>query len=103
VTAPDPGPPCSLCPLPATVAVEPPRRTLARGPDPSDDSYSVTVILPDAPLCAEHERQVRQGDMLLGWCDDERCRTYGQAGGVSTCGGEYKGLVPAKPRCHPSK
>ncbi len=103
MTAPDPGSPCALCPLPATVVVDPPRRTLARGPDPNDDSYSVTVILPDVLLCAEHARHVRQGDVLLGWCDDERCRIYGEAGSVSACGDEYTKLVPAKPRCHRAK
>lgn len=80
-----------------------PRRTLARGVDPGDDSYSVTVVLPDVPLCAEHATGVRLGDLVIGWCDHERCRTYGEAGGVSACGATYQRLAPAKPRSHPSK
>jgi hypothetical protein len=80
---------CVLCSHPATEAVEPSRRTLARGADPSDDSFSVTVILPDVPLCGEHARAIREGDRLVGWCDDERCRTYGELGEPSPCGEPY--------------
>ncbi len=72
---------------------DPPRRTLDRGPDPDDDSYSITVILPDVPLCDEHAHGVGQGDVVLGWCDDDRCRTYGEAGEPSGCGAEYKRLA----------
>ncbi|MHB8438660.1 MAG: hypothetical protein ACYDD4_05795 [Acidimicrobiales bacterium] len=60
--------------------------------DPGDPSFSVTVILPDVPLCAEHTRDVRQGDRLVGWCDDERCRKYGEIGELSVCGDPYKKL-----------
>lgn len=103
MTAPAPGSTCVLCRLPAAVLTEPPRRTLARGPDPSDDSYSVTVILPDVPLCTDHSLGVQQGEVLLGWCDDERCRIYGEAGAVSACGDEYARLVPGRPRLRPAK
>jgi len=96
VTSPDPGLPCALCSQPATVSIEPPRRTLGRGPDPSDPSYSVTVILPDVMLCAEHAFEVRQGDTLIGWCDDERCRVYGEVGEMSPCGHKFDKLAPRK-------
>lgn len=103
MTVADPVATCAICLLPAADLVEPPRRTLARGPDPSDDSFSVTVILPDVPLCNDHACGLRQGDVHLGWCDDERCRAYGEAGRLSACGGEYRALVATKPRCHPSR
>lgn len=92
MTAPAVGSSCALCGRPATIVIEPKRRTLDRGPDPSDQSFSVTVILPDALLCADHGAHVRQGDLLLGWCDDERCRTYGEAGTSSACGCDYTKL-----------
>jgi hypothetical protein len=85
---------CVLCREPATEMIEPPRRTLARGLDPTDPSYSVTVILPDVALCAVHTLDVRQGERLVGWCDDQRCRTYGELGEPSACGGPYKRLGP---------
>jgi hypothetical protein len=81
---------CALCGGPATEMIEPPRRTFARGLDPSDPSYSVTVILPDVALCAGHALDVRQGEKLVGWCDDQRCRTYGELGGTSACGDPYQ-------------
>jgi hypothetical protein len=87
---------CALCSRPATKAIEPPRRTLARGVDPGDPSYSVTVILPDVALCAEHALDVRQGERLVGWCDDQRCRTYGELGEPSACGHAYEKLSPHK-------
>lgn len=80
---------CVLCSQPATEAIEPSRRTLARGADPTDESYSVTVILPDVPLCGVHARAIRDGSRLVGWCDDERCRTYGELGKPSACGEPY--------------
>lgn len=83
---------CVLCGEPAVTTVEPPRRTLARGVDPTDPSYSVTVILPDVALCAEHTLDVRQGGRLVGWCDDPRCRTFGEIGESSPCGGPYAKL-----------
>ncbi len=86
-------PSCALCGEPATEMVEPPRRTLARGLDPGDASYSVTVILPDIPLCAAHAIDVRHGELVVGWCDDARCRTYGELGEPSSCGGAYEKLA----------
>ncbi len=77
---------CALCDKPATATIEPTRRTLARGADPSDDSFSVTVILPDVPVCVEHALAIREGTRLVGWCDDEECRTYGELGETSPCG-----------------
>jgi hypothetical protein len=85
---------CALCGGPATEMLDPPRRTLARGLDPSDPSYSVTVILPDVALCVGHALDVRHGERLVGWCDDQRCRTYGELGGPSACGDPYKKLGP---------
>jgi hypothetical protein len=88
--------PCVLCGAPATEAIDPPRRTLARGLDPSDPSYSVTVILPDIALCTQHSRDVRQGERLIGWCDDQRCRSYGALGEPSACALPYERLGPTK-------
>jgi hypothetical protein len=83
---------CAMCGQPATTVIDPPRRTLDRGPDPTDQSYSITVMLPDVPLCGEHVRDVRQGDRIVGWCDDQRCRTYGEVGETSACGEQYGAL-----------
>jgi hypothetical protein len=69
---------------------------MTRGLDPSDPSYSVTVILPDIDLCAQHYLEVRQGARLVGWCDDPRCRTYGALGEPSPCGHPYEELAPHK-------
>jgi hypothetical protein len=96
VTSLDPGSHCALCGQLATVVIAPPRRTLTRGLDPNDRAYSLTVILPDVALCAEHDLAVRQRDTVIGWCDDERCRTYGEVGASSACGGLYKQLPPSK-------
>lgn len=90
------GPTCALCGVPATETIEPPRRTLARGLDPSDPSYSVTFILPDIALCPEHALDVRRGEGLVGWCDDARCRTYGGLGEASPCGQPFEKLGPGK-------
>ncbi|HSZ35604.1 MAG TPA: hypothetical protein VK773_00825 [Acidimicrobiales bacterium] len=76
----------------------PKRRTLDRGPDPDDTSYSITVILPDVPLCDTHTRDVLQGDLRLGWCDDPHCRNYGEAGGPSPCGSPYDEIAPKRNR-----
>jgi hypothetical protein len=75
---------------------EPPRRTFDRGLDPDDDSFAITVILPEVPLCDEHILVARDGNLHLGWCDDERCRTYGEAGEPSPCGAPYGQLAPNK-------
>jgi len=102
MTTPIPESVCALCGNQMTVTVEPSRRTLARGLDPSDEEYSVTVILPDIPLCDEHAEDVRQGERLVGWCDDPLCRTYGEVGQASPCGEEFKkmatGSRPRSPR-----
>lgn len=90
------GPSCVLCGEPAMETLEPPRRTLARGVDPRDPSYSVTVILPDVALCAEHVVDVRNGTRLVGWCDDQRCRIYGALGEPSACGHPYEKLGPSR-------
>jgi hypothetical protein len=86
---------CAICGAAATDAVEPLRRTLARGTDPTDSSYSVTVILPDVMLCAAHAEELGQGDRQVGWCDDERCRRYGELDARSACGDPYKKVGPA--------
>ncbi len=65
------------------------RRTLDRGPDPDDNSYSIIVILPDVPLCDAHTRDVLSGDLHLGWCDDPGCRRFGEEGQPSACGTPY--------------
>lgn len=83
---------CVLCNEPATESMAPPRKTLARGTDPSDPSYSVTVILPDVSLCAAHAYEVGDGDRAIGWCDHQACRTYGELGQPSACGELYKSL-----------
>jgi hypothetical protein len=83
---------CCLCDHEATMSVEPSRRTLERGLDPGDTSYSVTVILPDIPLCTEHGADVQRGAVLIGWCDDERCRTFGEFGKESACGSPFTKL-----------
>ncbi|MGH9043769.1 MAG: hypothetical protein ACRDVP_02835 [Acidimicrobiales bacterium] len=87
---------CVLCGDPATESIEPPRKTLARGIDPGDPSYSVTVILPKVSVCAAHAHDVHHGDRAIGWCDDERCRTYGELGQPSACGDPYKKLNPGR-------
>jgi hypothetical protein len=89
-------PACALCGEPATETIDPPRRTLARGLDPADPSYSVTVILPDVALCAEHTLDVRHGGRYIGWCDEPRCRIYGEVGKPSSCGDLYEKLGPGK-------
>lgn len=89
-------PSCALCGQPATEMTQPSRRTLARGLDPADTSYSVTVILPDMALCAEHTSDVRQGERLVGWCDEPPCRAYGEVGKPSPCGNPYQKLGPGK-------
>ncbi len=87
-----PSPICVLCGRDGTVALDPPRRTFARGADPSDTSYSIIAVLPDIALCEEHAEDVRGRDVSVGWCDDERCRLYGERGENSPCGEPYKEL-----------
>ena len=92
MTAPDAAAVCDLCDRPASVTVEPSRRTVARGADPVDPSLSVIAVLPDAVLCAAHADEVGRGEVSLGWCDDDRCRLYGEAGLVSPCGAPFTKL-----------
>jgi hypothetical protein len=95
---------CAFCSRPARVTVDPPRRTLARGLDPTDPSYSVTILLPDVLLCLEHALDVRQGNTIVGWCDDPLCRAYGEVGQISACGNQYKKLGPSnRSQSSPSK
>ncbi len=83
---------CVICGRAGTVAIDPPRRTFARGADPSDSSYSIIAVLPDITLCEEHAEDVRSREVAVGWCDDERCRLYGESGEASPCGEPYKEL-----------
>ena len=87
-----PLPACAVCGSAGAVQVEPPRRTFARGADPSDPAYSIIAVLPDIALCEEHAETVRSGDMSIGWCDDEGCRRYGEVGDPSPCGAPYSKL-----------
>jgi hypothetical protein len=87
---------CVFCGQPATNSIEPPRRTLARGTDPADPSYSVTVILPDVALCGGHAQEVRFGERAIGWCDDQRCRLFGELGEPSACGAPFQKLNPRR-------
>ena len=81
---------CNLCERAGSVTMEPPRRTLARGVDPDDRSLSVIAVLPDVVLCEDHADEIAQGELSLGWCDNKRCRLYGEAGSVSPCGEPFK-------------
>jgi hypothetical protein len=94
---------CAICGLASSSGHEPPRRTLDRGPDPEDDSFSVIVRLPDVPLCDQHARQVREGDLHLGWCDDPGCREYGEAGERSACGAAFVQLGGSRSRSAPKR
>jgi hypothetical protein len=85
-----------MCGKTPTALFDTPRRTLDRGPDPDDSSYSIIVILPDVPLCEQHARRVRDGSLHLGWCDDPRCREYGEADELCACGARYDALVSGK-------
>ena len=85
--------PCAVCGTMPTALFDTPRRTLDRGPDPDDSSYSIIVILPDVPLCDEHARRVRNETLHLGWCDNPKCREYGEAGELCACGARYQALV----------
>jgi hypothetical protein len=91
VTVPLEGPLCAICGQAATVTVDPPRRTIARGADPSDSSFSVIAVLPDVMLCEEHAEDLPRR-LSIGWCDDERCRLYGESGEASPCGEPYRKL-----------
>lgn len=83
---------CVVCGEPGTDAVDPPRRTLARGADPDDAVYSIIAVLPDIRLCTTHADDLRRGELSVGWCDDESCRRFGRRGDPSPCGAPYKEL-----------
>ena len=92
MTTGEPSVACILCGRVGSVTLEPPRRTLARGTDPDDPSLSVIAVLPDVVLCEGHADEVGRGELSLGWCDNEPCRLYGEAGFVSPCGQPFKTL-----------
>lgn len=77
---------CAVCGKAATVTLDPPRRTLDRGPDPEDPSFALTAVLPELSLCDEHHQATRSDGLVIGWCDDERCRVFGAVGEPSACG-----------------
>ena len=83
---------CALCGCPGSLTIEPLRRTLARGSDPSDQALSIIAVLPDVVLCQEHADQVALGKVSIGWCDNEPCRLYGEVGMESPCGDAFKAL-----------
>jgi hypothetical protein len=81
---------CAICGLAGTVTIDPPRRTLARAS--SDPGFSVIAVLPDVMLCEEHADEISHRQLVLGWCDNEKCRGYGEATQASPCGELYKAL-----------
>jgi hypothetical protein len=81
---------CAFCGVPGSVTIDPPRRTLAR--ESGDPSFSIIAVLPDVMLCDEHAEEVMHRQIVLGWCDDEKCRGYGEARQASPCGALYKEL-----------
>jgi hypothetical protein len=81
---------CVLCGRIGPVTMDPPRRTIARGPDSGDQSFSVIAVLPDVVLCDEHAEDYAQQHVVIGWCDDKRCRIFGEYGHKSRCGKVYK-------------
>jgi hypothetical protein len=83
---------CVLCGRDGPVTMDPPRRTIARGPDSEDHSFSVIAVLPDVVLCEEHAEDYARKHVVIGWCDDERCRIFGECGQKSPCGELYKAL-----------
>ena len=83
---------CVICGRAAQVIADPPRRTLAREPDPADPSYAVIAVLPTMALCDEHANASQRSDLVIGWCDEETCRNYGEVGERSPCGHPYLAL-----------
>jgi hypothetical protein len=83
---------CVICGGNATVTLNPPRRTFARGPDPDDPSYSIIALLPEVHLCTQHDQAAHKKELSIGWCDDEQCRRYGEVGQTSPCGEQYAAL-----------
>ncbi len=83
---------CVLCGRNGPVTMDPPRRTIARGPDSEDQSFSTIAVLPDVVLCEEHAEDYAQQHVVIGWCDDKRCRIFGECGHKSRCGKAYKAV-----------
>jgi hypothetical protein len=83
---------CAICGQPAAARMDPPRSTLARGPDPEDPSFTLIAVLPKVDLCEDHDQAARSKDLLIGWCDDEQCRLYGEVDQLSPCGQPYQKL-----------
>lgn len=83
---------CVICGRAGPVTMDPPRRTLARGPDSIDESLSVIAVLPDVNLCEEHAEGYAHHQIAIGWCDDERCRIFGECDTSSPCGEPYKAI-----------
>lgn len=85
-------PVCAICGKEGVAPTESPRRTIVRGADARDGSHSVIALLPEVILCPEHCEDFRRRDFSLGWCDNRRCRIYGESGATSPCGKPYKEL-----------
>jgi hypothetical protein len=83
---------CAICAEKGTDVVAPPRRTIARGADPEDTAFAIIAVLPDVRLCVAHAAQLRDGKLLIGWCDEEQCRRFGRSAEASPCGAPYKAL-----------
>jgi hypothetical protein len=81
---------CVICGVNGSVTIDPPRRTLAR--ESADPSFAIIAVLPDVTLCEEHAEEISNRQVVLGWCDDEGCRGYGEARQTSPCGAPYKEL-----------
>ncbi|MGH9087681.1 MAG: hypothetical protein ACRDYZ_06145 [Acidimicrobiales bacterium] len=75
------------------MTLEPPRRTIDRGPDPDDPSFALIAVLPELHLCDRHHEALPGDGLVIGWCDDERCRTYGAVGESSRCGAPFAKLM----------
>ena len=46
----------------------------------------VCSAAPDVLLCDDHYHQFMSKELVVGWCDEESCRTYGAVGALSACG-----------------
>ena len=84
---------CLICGRTATRFIDPPRRTLARNSDPVDPNYAVIAVLPDLALCGTHYIDNLSGSLDIGWCDNARCRAFGEVGEFSPCGEPFIDLV----------
>ena len=92
MTGPPSAPACVICGHDGSLMVDPPRRTVARCGNPSEPSVSRIAVLPYVLLCEDHAEEVAHRQFRLGWCDDLRCRRYGESGEASPCGAPYKEL-----------